>query len=112
MSFFGFGLVFFFVLFFCFLFFVFCFLFFFQDRVSLCSSGCPGSHFVDQAGLELRNPTTSASRELGLKACLTQMSFIVRDVLLEKAGLVFHKGNAGKYHLCIYTHILIVSLVF
>lgn len=54
----------------------------------------------------------TASRELGLKACLTQMSFIVRDVLLEKAGLVFHKGNAGKYHLCIYTHILIVSLVF
>jgi hypothetical protein len=28
--------------------------FFFRDRVSLCSSGCPGTHFVDQAGLELR----------------------------------------------------------
>jgi hypothetical protein len=28
----------------------------FQDRVSLYSSGCPGTHFVDQAGLELRNP--------------------------------------------------------
>ena len=27
-----------------------------QDRVSLCSPGCPGIHFVDQAGLELRNP--------------------------------------------------------
>jgi hypothetical protein len=27
----------------------------FQDRVSLCSSGCPGTHFVDQAGLELRD---------------------------------------------------------
>jgi hypothetical protein len=27
----------------------------FQDRVSLCSPGCPGTHFVDQAGLELRN---------------------------------------------------------
>jgi hypothetical protein len=32
--------------------------FFFQDRVSLCSPGpgCPGTHSVDQAGLEFRNP--------------------------------------------------------
>jgi hypothetical protein len=34
---------------------------FFEDRVSLYSSGCPGTHFVDQAGLELRNPPASAS---------------------------------------------------
>jgi hypothetical protein len=27
----------------------------FRDRVSLCSPGCPGTHSVDQAGLELRN---------------------------------------------------------
>jgi hypothetical protein len=27
------------------------FVFFFRDRVSLCSPGCPGTHFVDQAGL-------------------------------------------------------------
>jgi hypothetical protein len=39
----------------------------FRDRVSLCSPGCPGAHFVDQAGLELRNPPASASRVLGLK---------------------------------------------
>jgi hypothetical protein len=45
--------------------------FFFQDRVSLCSPGCPGTHSVDQAGLKLRNPPTSASRVLGLKACAT-----------------------------------------
>jgi hypothetical protein len=25
----------------------------FQDRVSLCSPGCPGTHSVDQAGLKL-----------------------------------------------------------
>jgi hypothetical protein len=43
----------------------------FQDRVSLCSSGCPGTHFVDQAGLELRNLPASASWVLGLKACAT-----------------------------------------
>jgi hypothetical protein len=30
------------------------FFFFFQDRVSLYSPGCPGTHFVDQAGLKLR----------------------------------------------------------
>jgi hypothetical protein len=48
---------------------LFCFVFW--DRVSLCSPGCPGTHFVDQAGLELRNPPASASRVLGLKACAT-----------------------------------------
>jgi hypothetical protein len=43
----------------------------FQDRVSLCSPGCPGTHSVDQAGLKLRNPPTSTSQVLGLKACAT-----------------------------------------
>jgi hypothetical protein len=32
------------------------------DRVSLFSPGCPGTHSVDQAGLELRNPPASASQ--------------------------------------------------
>jgi hypothetical protein len=40
----------------------------FRDRVSLYSPGCPGTHSVDQAGLELRNPPVSASQVLGLKA--------------------------------------------
>jgi len=44
---------------------------FFWDRVSLCSSGCPRTHSVDQAGLELKNLPVSASRVLGLKACAT-----------------------------------------
>jgi hypothetical protein len=44
---------------------------FFRDRVSLCSTGCPGTHSVDQAGLELRNLPASASQVLGLKACTT-----------------------------------------
>jgi hypothetical protein len=34
----------------------------------------PGTHFVDQAGLELRNPPASASRALELKACATTSS--------------------------------------
>jgi hypothetical protein len=37
------------------------------DKVSLYSPGCPGTHSVDQAGLELRNPPASASQVLGLK---------------------------------------------
>jgi hypothetical protein len=37
------------------------FVFVSQDRVSLYSPDCPGTHFVDQAGLELRNPPVSAS---------------------------------------------------
>jgi hypothetical protein len=48
---------------------VFCFVF--RDRVSLCSSDCPGTHYVDQAGLELRNPPISASQVLGLKTGAT-----------------------------------------
>ena len=43
----------------------------FRDRVSLCIPGCPETHFVDQAGLELRNPPASASQVLGLKAFAT-----------------------------------------
>jgi hypothetical protein len=51
--------------------FLFCFVFGFCDKVSLCSHGCPGTHYVDQAGLELRNLPTFASHVLGLKACAT-----------------------------------------
>jgi hypothetical protein len=43
----------------------------FWDRVFLWSPVYPGTHSVDQAGLELRNPPASASQVLGLKACAT-----------------------------------------
>jgi hypothetical protein len=52
---------------------------FFRDRVSLCSPSCPGTHFVDQAGFELRNPPASASRVLGLKACATMPGCITHS---------------------------------
>jgi hypothetical protein len=51
------------------------FFFFFIDRVFLYSPGCPGTHSVDQAGLELRNPPAFASQVLGLKACATKPSW-------------------------------------
>jgi hypothetical protein len=53
----------------------------FQDRVSLCSLGCPGTHSVDQAGLQLRNPPASASQVLGLKSCATTPGEILRFYL-------------------------------
>jgi hypothetical protein len=67
------------------IFFLFCFvlfccffvcLFVFRERVSLYSPGCPGTHSVDQAGLELRNSPASASQVLGLKACATTPGYI------------------------------------
>jgi hypothetical protein len=62
-----------------FLSFFFFFVFFFgfiQDRVSLYSPGCPGTHSLDEAGLQLRDselrvPPVSASQVLGLKAYAT-----------------------------------------
>ena len=43
----------------------------FQDRISGCSPGCPGTCSVDPAGLKLRDLPASASQELGLKAHAT-----------------------------------------
>jgi hypothetical protein len=60
----------------------------FQDRVSLCSPGCPGTHSVDQAGLELRNPPASASQVLGLQVCATAAWPFVP----------FNETKPGPYH--------------
>ena len=35
----------------------------FWDRITLCSLGCPGTHSIDQNGLELRDLTASASED-------------------------------------------------
>jgi hypothetical protein len=45
--------------------------FWFFETGFLCSPGCPGAHFVDQAGLKLKNLPASASQVLGLMACAT-----------------------------------------
>ena len=47
------------------------FSFVFFNTGFLAHPGCPGTHFVDQAGLEHRNLPASASQVLGLKACAT-----------------------------------------
>jgi hypothetical protein len=63
---------------------------FFQDRVSLCSPGCPGTHSVDQAGFELRNPPASVSQVLRLKACATTARltrFRIAGCLVDWVGL-------------------------
>jgi hypothetical protein len=62
---------------------LFVFVFVFQDRISLCCPGCPGTHSVDQAGLELRNPPASASQVLGLKAWATT-AWLTKAILIKK----------------------------
>ena len=51
--------------------------FFFWDRVSLCSPGCPGTHSLNQAGLGLRNPPASASQVLRLESLVYELSVIL-----------------------------------
>jgi hypothetical protein len=67
----------------------------FRDRVSLYSSGCPGTHFVDQPGLELRNPPASASRVLGSKACATMPGFPVVSFPIQKECQTFVQPPRG-----------------
>jgi hypothetical protein len=67
---------------------------FFETGVSLYSPGCPGTHFVDQAGLKLRNPPASAPQVLGLKACATTPGL----------NWNFNKGKSlGIYPPCVST---------
>lgn len=55
---------------------------FFQDRVLLCGSGCPGTCSVDQAGLALRDPPTFASQMLELKMCSLLHHLAIINLLL------------------------------
>jgi hypothetical protein len=74
--------------------FVLLFLFFllvFRDRVSLCNPGCPGTHSVDQAGLELRNSPASASQVLGSKACTTTTQLFCLFVLFCVLKIYYYK---------------------
>jgi hypothetical protein len=57
--------------------------------------GCPGTHSVDQAGLELRDPPASASQVLRLKACATTARLLNRLLLclIEKSSITKYKGE-------------------
>jgi hypothetical protein len=78
----------------------------YQDRVSLCSPGWPGTHFVDQAGLKLRNLSASASRVLGLKACTTTpgwktlLNYWLSSDSLKKDGLFLYRGQLLRLSQC------------
>ena len=81
----------------------------------LYSPGCPGTHFVDQAGLELRNLPASASRVLGLKVCATT-AISSRIYSIELSCTVFWTNGYFKYnlhiHLFPYEHIELVIIYF
>jgi hypothetical protein len=64
----------------------------FRDRVTLYTPGCPGTHFVDQAGLKLRNLPASASQVLGLKACATttRLTFLICWIMLMDFCMLNH----------------------
>jgi hypothetical protein len=83
----------------------------FRDRVSLCSPGCPGTHSVDQAGLELRNPPASASQVLGLKACDTTPGFYLTVLLFRYSWLVLHCCDILVRFLFVSVFVLRKSLV-
>jgi hypothetical protein len=86
---------------FCFVFclFVFCFCFYETGFLCIDSPGCPGIHFVDQAGLELKNLPASASRVLGLKACATNLAQAnsYEGNYLAGAGLDFRSSVHYRY---------------
>jgi hypothetical protein len=58
---------------------------------SLYSPGYPGTHSVDQAGLELRNSPASASQVLGLKACATTAQ------LFKDLFIIIHKYTVADF---------------
>ena len=61
------------------------FVLFCRDMVSLCSPDCPGTCYVDQAGLQLkRNLQASISRGLGLKEYITTARDFQNWVLLKQ----------------------------
>jgi hypothetical protein len=77
----------------------------FRDRVSLYSPGCPGTHFVDQAGLELRNPPASASQVMELKAHTTT-AWLTNIIL----NLCFCFYFVGRIYFILYVFCLHVCM--
>jgi hypothetical protein len=60
---------------------------FLLDRVLLCSLDSPGISYVDQAGLEIRDPPASAPPVLGLKVSIAWLHYnILRGKKLSILG--------------------------
>ena len=75
--------------------------------------GCPGTHSVDQAGLQLRNLPASASQVLGLQACATTAWLSLKS--LRGFGLTQGHTHAELVHLtlrCNWCSFLILSPIF
>jgi hypothetical protein len=88
-----------------FLFFLFLFVclfiywFIYWNRVFLCSPGCPGTHSVDQVGLELQDLPASASWVLlGLQVCATTLYFF----FILKTYLFTYFMYTGTLHIHLY----------
>ena len=64
--------------------------FFLQVIVSLYSSGCPGTHSVDQVGLKLSNAPAFASQVPGLKACATTARLVFNSFCCCCCCFYFH----------------------
>jgi hypothetical protein len=72
-------------------------MFCFEDRVSLGNSGCPGTCFVDQTGLKLRDPPAFASLVLGLKAWASTAQPVLTfyHALISKEGCLSEQKDGG-----------------
>jgi hypothetical protein len=91
--------------------FFFFFFFGFLRQGFLYSPGCPGTHFVDQAGLELRNLTASVSQVLGLKACAT-MPGLTGMVLLQRWLLLLVQQKGTRLYSGLLHSNLIQEIIF
>ena len=97
------------MIFLCFVFvLLFGFFFFFGDRVSLCSPGCPEIHFVDQAGFNLEIPLPLFPIVLHLEVCTAMAQ--PKDVLFSRTATRANRDEAGhpylieELFLCICKH--------
>jgi hypothetical protein len=75
----------------------------------------PGTHSVDQAGLELRNLLASASQVLGLKACTTTarpfQTFLKLPTVLRLKSKEVHPVCLFNCSLCVSPLVLLSVLI-
>jgi hypothetical protein len=72
-------------------------LFCFRDRVSLCSPGCPGTHSVVQAGLELKRSACLCLLSTGIKGVCHWQTVLVWTCMLHTCKHVYSEDDALKF---------------